>query len=147
MRTNSTGQVVWKIEGMMVARATAAVKCEGLLIAYGRAPGRTVVGTGSPVYIGLGPRYVTIFGNFPREVAPGMPGATYPGVATGMVAVVNATCSAVVTKSAVVPASAGGVTPGESFANFADQSVSSTSVISTEVSPVVGTPGTTRGPM
>lgn len=76
-----------------------------------------------------------------------MPGDTYPAVATVIVAEVNGTCSPVVTKSAVVPARAGGVTPGESLANFAGQSVSSTSVISTEVSPVVGTPGTTRGPM
>lgn len=75
-----------------------------------------------------------------------MPGVAYPDEVTGMVVAVNRVCSAVVTKSAVVPASAGGVTPGGSFAKTADFSVFSTSAISTGVSPVVGTPGTTRGP-
>lgn len=55
-------------------------------------------------------------------------------------------CSVGGSNYVVVPARAGGVTTGESFANFADFSVFSTSVISTGGSPVAGTPDTRRGP-
>lgn len=109
-------------------------------------PDRTVVGRGSPVYTVRGPRHVTSFGSSPPDVGPGIPGITYPVEVTTADTEVKATCSAEVLKSADVPASAGGVTPGEFFANSADLVVFSTSVISTEVLPVAGTPGTLRGP-
>lgn len=133
--------------GIMVASATAVVKRVGKSDALERAPGPTVVGTGSPVYTGLGPSLVRVFDSSPSGEAPGRRGVTLPVVIADMVVVANRTCSAGATKLAGVPASAGGVTPGESFANYVVYSVYSTSAISTGVRPVVGTPGTTRGPM
>lgn len=134
------------MEGIIVASATAVAKWECLSVAFELVPGRTVVGTGSPAYTERGPTYVTVFDNYPRDGAPGLPGEAYPREADTIEVGAKATCSRVVTKSVVVPASAGGARTGESFANYAVYTVSSTLSISTDESPVAGTPDTTRGP-